>query len=289
MKKIYRIANITFQIVAPFSFEEEEKYEGFSNTTEQDGKFDFTITFKSVEEPLHYEDACATFGEINYYKNENKRIEEYCDATSKLPFRWLEMPYGSSEWVCWYLQGKEELFRYVSQIFRHIGLNMMLNDKKALIFHCSFVKMNNIGILFSGPSGIGKSTQAELWRKVKGVSIINGDRAILGKKERNWYAYGLPYAGSSNICKNESAKIGAIVVLKQTKTNRVMKLEPIDAYRAIVSETFQSRWDKQLLLITLDMTEKLMCEVPIYQLECTPDTDAVECLYKRLQEENIIE
>lgn len=289
MKKIYKLAELTFRIVTPFYFSEEEKYREFSVPEGQVRDIDFTITFKPVSEPMAYGQAYVSFGEVNYYKTENKIIEEYCEVASKRPFRWLEMPYQSSDWTCWYLQGKEELFQYISLIFRHIGLNMMLNDKKALIFHCSFVRIEEVGILFSGPSGIGKSTQAELWRKVKGFSIINGDRAILGKKERNWHAYGLPYAGSSNICKNESAKIGAIIVLKQGKTNCVKIIQKIDAYRAIVSEIFQTRWDSRLLLNTLDMAEELINEVPIFQLECTPDTDAVECLYKRLQEENIIE
>lgn len=289
MKKTYQIAGFTFRIETPFSFVEEERYQMFAADSDHDKSPDFVITFQATGKPMDYGEAFFQVSEINYYKTEQKMIEEHCDVMSKRPFRWLEIPYGDSYWKCWYLQEKESLFQYISQIFRHIGLNIMLNYKKALIFHCAFVKIKEIGILFSGPSGIGKSTQADLWKKWKRADIVNGDRAVLRENENHFEAWGLPYAGSSNICKNESAKIGAIVVLKQGPVNRVKKIESMDAYRAIVSQVFQNRWDTQLLTNVLDEAEKLINKVPIFQLTCTPDKEAVDCLCERLQEEKIIE
>ena len=45
-------------------------------------------------------------------------------------------------------------------------------------------------IAFSGPSGVGKSTQAEIWKQCFQADILNGDRALLRKADQGWKAYG---------------------------------------------------------------------------------------------------
>lgn len=54
--------------------------------------------------------------------------------------------------------------------------------KDAMVLHCSVLKVKSGVILFSGPSGIGKSTQAGLWTKYRKARVINGDRTLLKKR-----------------------------------------------------------------------------------------------------------
>ena len=57
----------------------------------------------------------------------------------------------------------------------------ILADAGMLVLHSSYiVTRQEQGILFSGPSGIGKSTQAALWQRYAGAEIVNGDRAWCG-------------------------------------------------------------------------------------------------------------
>ena len=58
----------------------------------------------------------------------------------------------------------------------------------------SFIRWQGRGILFSAPSGTGKSTQANLWVQHQGAEVINGDRAALRQVGGRWQAFGLPYA-----------------------------------------------------------------------------------------------
>ena len=53
-----------------------------------------------------------------------------------------------------------------------------LSISSVLEMHASLIARNEIGIMFIGPSGIGKTTQAELWKKYREAQIINGDRGI---------------------------------------------------------------------------------------------------------------
>ena len=76
------------------------------------------------------------------------------------------------------------------------------------------------GLLFSGPSVIGKSTQAALWER-HGARLLNGDRTVLGPGPAGWTAWGSPYAGSSRCFCSEQRTIGAIVVLEQAPADGV--------------------------------------------------------------------
>ena len=62
-----------------------------------------------------------------------------------------------------------------------------------------------LGILFSGPSGIGKSTQAALWQRYAGAEIVNGDRALV--RPDTGTVSGVFYAGTSGISRNVTASL----------------------------------------------------------------------------------
>lgn len=294
MEKIYRIAEINIQITAPFDFEEDERYKDFLISKENKDKIDFMVLLEPCEMPSNGQKSFIEIGDNRYHQNGHEIIEECWEGQQKVLFRWLSMPddwkihRGTQKWVCRYLRGTEDKFRYTSLIFRHIGLNMMLNQKHALLLHCSFISLQETGILFSGPSGIGKSTQADLWKEIEQADILNGDRAVIRRKNNTWKAFGLPYAGSSNIYRNESAKIGAIVVLRKSDDNQIRRLTLAEAYRSVLSEVFQNSWNTDMQMITLEVLEELVKEIPVFMLSCTADVRAVECLKRQLREEQIL-
>ena len=49
----------------------------------------------------------------------------------------------------------------------------------ALFMHASAIEYKGNGIIFAGYSGVGKTTQAELWKKHMHADIINGDKAFI--------------------------------------------------------------------------------------------------------------
>ena len=52
----------------------------------------------------------------------------------------------------------------------------VLLTKGVLHLHSSFVLYKDKALVFTAPSGIGKTTQAELWRDFQGALIVNGGR-----------------------------------------------------------------------------------------------------------------
>ena len=169
--------------------------------------------------------------------------------------------------------------------FSHIAIDELLVHQSRMILHASLIKTDVGGILFSGPSGVGKSTQAELWKKLEDAEIINGDRPILGKESGVWKAWGSPYAGTSGFYVAKEIPISAIVVISQGKENTIKKLDVSTAFRKLYSEVTVNTWNSCYINRVIDMLHELSLEIPIYQFACTPDEVAVQTLKEKLKRE----
>lgn len=184
------------------------------------------------------------------------------------------------------LYNKEGIARlnHLGSTMYHIGWEKHLLNFKRFIFHASCIDTAFGGILFSGVSGIGKSTQADLWCRYEAATLINGDRPIIGKSNGCWNAYGSPYAGSSKCYVNASVPIKAIVLLGQGSSCRIRKLKGRAAFHKVLEQTTVNQWDSESMNKTCDLVLELIAAVPVYEMVCTPDRDAVECLKEVLQE-----
>lgn len=163
------------------------------------------------------------------------------------------------------------------------SLEKKMSQKASLILHCSYVDNNGRALLFSAPSGTGKSTQASLWEKYCKVKTINGDRALISRTSMGWHCYGWPVCGSSGICHNEDRPIATIVILGQASKNQIRQLHPSEAFARLYGEITINRWNQEHSIHCIELLEYLVKEIPIYYLECTISKEAVECLYETLE------
>lgn len=103
---------------------------------------------------------------------------------------------------------------YVDPFFcSFFSLEKKLLEKDALVLHCSYMQYKDYAILFSAPSGTGKTTQATLWEEYKGSHVVNGDKGLLMKDDGVWTAHGWPVCGSSGVCHNKNVPIKCVVML----------------------------------------------------------------------------
>ncbi len=185
--------------------------------------------------------------------------------------------------LCEYLPGNEKYMDYARNLFSLIDIEATLLDFDALIAHASLISYTGNGIIFSAPSGTGKSTQAELWERYENAEILNGDRAALRKIDGIWTAFGLPYAGTSGIYRNESAPLKAIVALRQAKGNRIQRVSGAKAFYYLYPEILIHRWDTGFEKRAAELLLKLIDNVPVFLLECRPDRDAVKILKSEIR------
>lgn len=182
---------------------------------------------------------------------------------------------------------KHEIFipeKYRGMIWTRLVFSLINFDDVAAqfdsaVFHASFIEYNGEAILFTAPCGTGKSTQASLWEKYKGVEIINGDKTLIFEKNGQLFASGLPFSGSSEICKNKILPIKAIVRLGQSKENKINILTGVKAYKAVFEGCYHSVWSNEYNKKTSLIAEKIATAVPVYSFDCLPDKTAVDALY----------
>lgn len=169
--------------------------------------------------------------------------------------------------------------------FYCLGFEAYLLQRNSLSLHAACVDTYLGGILFSGVSGIGKSTQADLWCRYRDARLINGDRPILSGEGQRWQAWGSPYAGSSRVYRNESCPVSAIVLLKQAKNCALRRLSPSEAFRGVWAGLTVRTWDAAFVERASMLTVDLVSAVPVYEFACTPDEQAVAFLEEELRKE----
>lgn len=148
--------------------------------------------------------------------------------------------------------------------------------RKFVYFHSALVEYKDQGILFLGPSGIGKTTQAELWNNYRNALIINGDRAFVQETADSFLGWGTPWHGSSPYCENASVPVHAMVVLKQSSENSIRELTGFEKVTAVSTSVFYPRWLENGMELCLETLDHFLSRVPVYELSCRPDEDAVK-------------
>ncbi len=169
------------------------------------------------------------------------------------------------------------------RISAFFSLERLLLEHRAFQLHASVIDWQGSGILFSAPSGTGKSTQADLWKTYTGAKILNGDRAMIRRLDEGYRVYGSPYAGSSGIYTNLSAPVRAIVTLEQGSENKLLSLTPVEAFQRLYRELTVSVWDADFVEKASRELAELIGSVPVYHLVCTPDRRAVDVLCEKLK------
>lgn len=146
------------------------------------------------------------------------------------------------------------------------------------LLHASFIAWEGRAILFTAPSGTGKSTQAALWQQYRGAEPINGDRAAVTVEPGGVTAWGIPFCGTSGISKNAALPLAAIVFLSQAPVSAVTRLKGLTAFRRVWEGCSVHVWDKEDMDRCTRSVMAAVEQVPVYHLACTPDEAAVAVL-----------
>ena len=143
------------------------------------------------------------------------------------------------------------------------------------------------GVLFLGPSGIGKTTQAERWRDFRGSLIINGDMGYVQQTEQGFTAWGTPWHGSSPYCENTSVPLKAMVVLKQAPFNQLpfnqlRELSGFEKVQEISGNVLYPQWMENGMELCLSTLDALLTSIPVYRLDNRADEEGVRLLAEEL-------
>lgn len=279
MEQKFNISGVNISVVSADLLCENEKWKRFASA--HSGS-DLTFRIRRGRElpelsgTVTYEDRrvrCFEDGETRCRAYLNSRLQPYCLARESAKDCWeiyvreRELPWGSA----------------VSHYFESFDLTHALLPFGVLLFHCAYILTPRGAILFTAPSGTGKSTQAGLWEKHRGARIINGDRAALRCRGDALWVGGLPFCGSSDCCENVTARVLAVVGLSQAKENSLSRLQGSRAVQELLRGVFYLPEHLDELPIIFDEATKMVQAAPVYHLACLPDASAVELLEAELE------
>ena len=247
--KLYSFAGIVFKIVVPWEMAESEQFSSFEvHGAEPD--FIIDVNAGRAQDYEHEED----YKHVARDGNNIKLLYKPSIAKKAYP-------------LC---------------ILNDANAPALITEKGAFVLHSSFVLTDGKAIVFSAPSGTGKSTQAEFWKQERSAEIINGDRTIVSLCDTVFYANGCFLSGSSGYCKNVTAPIKAVVLLGQAKVNQARRISGVEPFARILSEVMIDRTSEDQMKNAVELVSKLISSVPIIEFNCELDPNTVEYLERYL-------
>lgn len=153
-----------------------------------------------------------------------------------------------------------------------------------VLLHAAWIDYNGRAILFTAPSGVGKSTQAQLWCDLHNAKLMNGDRVAVRVQPEGVFACGIPFCGSSGVAEAATQPVAAVVYLSQSRENQVRRLRGVEVFKRVWEGCAIHAWSKDDVEQATQTVLQVVQEIPVFHLSCTPDEGAVFALEKALQE-----
>ena len=152
-----------------------------------------------------------------------------------------------------------------------------------LPLHGSALKVNNEALIFSAPSGTGKSTHAKLWIKHLSAEYINEDKPLLRIEDNTIYVYGSPFSGENKLNNNYKVELKSIIFLKQSPTNKIKLMDKTLILEHLIKNILRPDnelfWDKALNTLAF-----IVENIDIYKLSANMNVEAAEIVHNKIFE-----
>lgn len=150
------------------------------------------------------------------------------------------------------------------------------------LMHGSAVAVNGEAVLFTAPSGVGKTTHSLLWLKhIPGATVINGDKPLLRLQDGVCEVFGTPWSGKEHMNRNTAAPLRAVCLLERGEKNQIEE-SPFGALRPLLIQQTYRPDDPPALIRTMDLLEGMGQCVRFYRLSCNMDPEAAKVAYRKI-------
>lgn len=170
-------------------------------------------------------------------------------------------------------------------IFHAIRLFFLFAAQKHGKFsiHSASILYKEKAWLFSGHSGMGKSTHTQMWHDLLQTPYLNGDLNLLGMENSKIIVYGIPWCGTSGIYTTTDHELGGIVLLgRDPEKDFLQELSPSEKVIRIMQRMISPSWKERFFSMNLDFAEKIAGQVPILHLLCTRNPSAVYTVQRKI-------
>ena len=157
-----------------------------------------------------------------------------------------------------------------------------------LLMHGAVIGIGSDAIMFTGKSGIGKTTHILKWlRQSPDAYVINGDKPFIQFSERP-IACGSPWSGKEELYTNCMVPLRSIVLMERSETNQIKQVPFTDAFPVLFQQVYRPQNDKDLRM-TLRLLQKLNPFVSFWRFKCNNfRDDCFNTVYQELFENRFL-
>lgn len=161
-----------------------------------------------------------------------------------------------------------------------------LIDFDIIVLHGAVIAVDGNAYVFSGKSGVGKTTHILKWLKeIPKAYVVNGDKPFIMLSDEPM-ACGSPWAGKEKMGTNTIVPLKAIVFLERNESNYMQKISCSEAFPLLWQQTYHNS-DINKMKKTLQLLKTLCEEVPCYRfLINNYKDDCFQVAYSTLVENN---
>lgn len=134
-------------------------------------------------------------------------------------------------------------------------------DFNVFLLHGAGIGIDNTSFLFTGTSGIGKTTHINYWiSNVPNSYVINGDKPFI-KFSSNGSSFpplvcGSPWAGKENMYTNTMVPLKAIICMERAEENCIHEITFAEAFPFLLQQTYRPE-DEDKMRKTLKLLQRL--------------------------------
>ncbi len=168
----------------------------------------------------------------------------------------------------------------------HEQIARELVTRGVLLVHGSAVVTGGRAYLFIAPTRTGKSTHTRLWLELLGSDayIVNDDKQLLYPTDSGVLTYASPW-GVVPKPDPDHAPVAAIVLLSRGSTDVIRPAERSKMLPALMKASLRGK-DAAETTAILDLQDKVLSSVKLYELQCTPTPHAAEVAIEALTKDS---
>ncbi|MCD7847477.1 MAG: hypothetical protein LUG49_05565 [Oscillospiraceae bacterium] len=168
-------------------------------------------------------------------------------------------------------------------LYRKVSVGMLRYD--AFLLHAAVVAVDGEGYVFTAPGGTGKSTHANYWMQEFGdrAVLINGDKPIIRLMNDKFYVCGTPWRGKERLGCAEIVPLKAVCLLERGAENEIAPADADTTLDKIFQQILLPE-EPELAMKQLDLLDRLIGAVPVYNLKCNMSQEAAFVAYQGINQ-----
>lgn len=152
--------------------------------------------------------------------------------------------------------------------------------KADIMIHASGVNYGGSGYIFSGVSGKGKTTMADLWYNI-GAQVIHDDRLIIRCIDGEYRMFNTPVYRDDE---PSESSIDRIFLIDHSFENKIIPLKEASAVTLLMANCIQHNYSPDMIARFLGSVSLMCSKIPVSTLSFKPDRSIIEYILKKKYE-----